>query len=232
MADDFAVPDARAFLIDEGPGKGAANQRGYKEVIAQESLVVNWFANHHIPLSILRRKSMEKFGKSMELVKAGATRFGTNTLVGERLIELKAPLAQTVVDEEYVEQRYRDEEDQEEETHGVIHRRQHKGATAKKLVQDDGENGFWERVEQHVKISAPAQKMLRRHDSSAPTVGKLCTQAGMNLASTLNAKRSTTKITWSTSTMNAGHMGMPILPLLHMYLIRSITNMTKHRTRR
>lgn len=151
--------------------KDIAKAPQVKEVIAQESLVVNWFANHHIPLAILRRKTMEKFGIAKELVKSGATRFGTNTLVGERLLQLKAPLSMTVVDEEYAAQKFKDGDDQEEENHGVIHRRQHKGGTAKRLVQDD--EGFWSQVEEHVKVTGPAHKMLRRHDSSAPTAGKL-----------------------------------------------------------
>ena len=49
-----------------------------------------------------------QFGKSKELKKAGATRMGTNTWVGERLHELKACLQATVIDPEYVAQKYKD----------------------------------------------------------------------------------------------------------------------------
>ena len=49
--------------------------------------------------------------------------------------------------------------------------RTNKGATASKLVLDNG--GFWSRVETHVTVTKPIFKMLRRFDSSAPAVGKL-----------------------------------------------------------
>lgn len=38
------------------------------------------------------------------------------------------------------------------------------------MLDDDG---FWERVSQHVKATLPAMKMLRRFDTGAPTLGKL-----------------------------------------------------------
>ena len=52
------------------------------QTIKDETLVVAWFTNHHKPLSILRNKVQQVFGKSKELKKAGATRMGTNTWVG------------------------------------------------------------------------------------------------------------------------------------------------------
>ena len=56
--------------------------------------MINGFTNHQQPLAILRQKAKEAFGKSCELKKAGATRVGTNTFVGERLIELSNSLQQ------------------------------------------------------------------------------------------------------------------------------------------
>lgn len=41
------------------------------------------------------------------------------------------------------------------------------------LVLNDCENGFWSGVKQHVQDTQPIFNMLRRHDSSAPTVGKV-----------------------------------------------------------
>ena len=66
--------------------------------INNESTVVAWFSNHQFPLAKLREITKAKLGKARELVKAGATRFGTHTLVGERLEELKPSLQATVVD--------------------------------------------------------------------------------------------------------------------------------------
>ena len=51
--------------------------------------------------------------------------------------------------------------------------REHKGGTAKKFVLDDAAEGFWQRVDDHVKIAMPIWKFLRRHDSSAPATGKV-----------------------------------------------------------
>ena len=73
-----------------------------QEVLNEEGTVVAWFANHQFPLAKLREYTKEKLGKAKEIVKAGATRFGTNTLVGERLLELKPALQATVVDTDYV----------------------------------------------------------------------------------------------------------------------------------
>ena len=59
------------------------------KVIKEESVVVGWFSNHQKPLAILRQKTKAIFSKAKVLKKAGATRMGTNTFVGERLEELK-----------------------------------------------------------------------------------------------------------------------------------------------
>ena len=48
-----------------------------------------------------------------ELIKAGATRFDTHTLVGERLLKLKAALQRTVVDPDYLAAKYKDTTDTE-----------------------------------------------------------------------------------------------------------------------
>lgn len=140
-------------------------------VIEEEATVVQWFSNHHFPLAKLREVVQQKLGKAKELIKAAATRFGTNTLVGERLLELKSSLQATVVDDEYVAQNYKDKGNTEEETAAGRVVRSNKGATTKKLVLDDG--GFWERVKTHVKSTLPIFKMLRRFDTGSPTLGKL-----------------------------------------------------------
>lgn len=51
--------------------------------------------------------------------------------------------------------------------------RSNKGGTVKKLVTDDDEGGFWSKITAHVTETKPILKVLRRHDSSAPTVGKV-----------------------------------------------------------
>lgn len=160
------VPHVTSLLM-----KDVSKAPEVAQLIKDETLVVGWFSNHQKPLAILRGKVLEHLKKKKELVKAGATRFGTNTLVGERLLELKVPLQQTVVDAEYVKQNYKDLPDDVEISNCESRTRQNKGGTAKNLVLDD--SGFWQRVESHVNATMPMYKLLRRHDSSAPTVGKV-----------------------------------------------------------
>ena len=51
--------------------------------------------------------------------------------------------------------------------------REHKGGMAKKLILDDADGGFWQRVSSHVGIRMPICKMLRRFDTSAPGTAAL-----------------------------------------------------------
>ena len=116
-------------------------------------------------------QALSIFHRSKELVKAGGTRFGTNTLVGQRLIELKSALQQTVVDPDYVAQNYKDLPDHVEVSNCGTSTRENKGGTAKALVLDD--TRFWPAVSAHVHVTEPIFKLLRRHDSSAPSMGKI-----------------------------------------------------------
>ena len=144
------------------------------QLVREEGVVVGWFSLHQKPLAILRSKVREAFnGRSKELKKAGATRMGTNTFVGQRLQELKSCLQQTVVDAEYVKENFKDLPDDVELGNCEKVSREHKGGTAKKLVLDDEEGGFWGRLRSHVSLTMPICKYLRRHDSSAPAAGKV-----------------------------------------------------------
>ena len=136
--------------------------------------MTQWFSLHHFPLATLRKYTLEKLGKQCELIKAAATRFGTNTLVGERLLKLKGALQATCTDEDYVDKKYVDKVNSEEQTGTGRIVRSNKGGTAGKLCLDNRPtNGFWSRVTGHVQATLPMLKMLRRFDSSAPTLGKL-----------------------------------------------------------
>jgi hypothetical protein len=144
------------------------------ETIKEETIVTGWFTNHQKPLAILREKVKAAFhGKTREVRKAGATRMGTNTFVGERLTELKGSLQLTVVDPEYVKQNYKDLPADHETSNCSTLVREHKGGAAKKLVLDDADGGFWQRVASHVAITMPICKLLRRFDTSAPGTGKV-----------------------------------------------------------
>jgi len=151
--------------------KDIGKTKEVSKLISDESIVVQWFQHHHFPLALLRRVVKEKLGKAKELIRAGGTRFGTNTLVGERLVELKPSLQATVVNEEYVAQNYKDKGSTEEETAAGKLVRSNKGATTKALVLDGA--GFWSQVKTHVETTKPIFKMLRRFDTGSPTIGKL-----------------------------------------------------------
>ena len=85
------------------------------------------FSNHQKPLAILREKVCGIFnGKAKELKKAGATRMGSHTFVGERLEELKSSLQATVVDERYTAEHYLDMSDEREIGNGRTVLREHK----------------------------------------------------------------------------------------------------------
>jgi hypothetical protein len=143
VADEFpwmmcvpCVPHVTSLMM-----KDVAKIPEVAQLIKDETLVVGWFSNHQKPLAILRAKTLQVLQRRKELRKAGGTRFGTNTLVGERLQEVKAPLQQTVVDPEYVAQKYKDLPDEVEVSNCEARTRQNKGGTAKSLVLDDG-GGF------------------------------------------------------------------------------------------
>ena len=115
--------------------------------------------------------TLRELGKPLELVKAAATRFGSHTLVGARLLELMSALQATVCSADYVAKKYKDTGNTIED--GGTGRRSYsnKGGTCKKLVQDD--EGFWVRVRKHVHATEPIFKFLRRVDTGSPTLGKL-----------------------------------------------------------
>ena len=69
--------------------------------------------------------------------------------------------------------KYADKGNEEEETGAGRIIRSNKGATASRLCLDNTPTGFWARVGPHVKATLPILKMLRRFDTSAPTIGKL-----------------------------------------------------------
>lgn len=142
--------------------------------LKDEGVVACWFANHHKPLAILRSKVKSAFhGKSKELKKISATHMGSASWVRERLQEVKSCLLATVVGPEYVAEKYKDLPPDHEAGNAGIVAREHKGGTAKALVLDDSEKGFWNRVTSHVSITTPVCKFLRRHDTSAPSIGKV-----------------------------------------------------------
>lgn len=82
-----------------------------------------------------------------------------------------AVLQATVVDTDYMAQNYKDLPDVTEESNCEKITREHKAGTAKQAILDD--DGFWVDLDAHLAAIKPMYKFLRRHDSSAPTIGKV-----------------------------------------------------------
>ena len=141
------------------------------KLVQEESIVTQWFSNHHFPLAKLRALTLRELKKPLELVKAAATRFGTHTLVGERLLLLQPALQATVVAPDYAAKKYKDTGNTVEDGGAGRRSYSNKGATCKRLIQDD--EGFWTRVSKHVSATMPIFKFLRRVDTGSPTLGKL-----------------------------------------------------------
>lgn len=103
----LCVPHVASLLM-----KDVASIDAISTLTKNESAVVSWFSNHRCPLATLRQKVQQILGHSCELVKAGATRFETNNLVGQRLMKLRGALQQTVMDPAYVAKNYKDATDE------------------------------------------------------------------------------------------------------------------------
>ena len=175
-------------------------------------------------------------GATKELKKAGATRMGSNTFVGARLEEVKGCLQQTVVDARYTAEKYEDKGDEREVGNGGTVVREHKGGTAKRLVLDD--SGFWLRVRQHVSLTLPICKLLRRHDSSAPSCGKVYHgwfEVGESIAESTVPYAQTAKekydSRWVYSSIFEYIRTPPFLPL-HMSLTLSLSSTIRHPCKR
>ena len=77
------------------------------------------------------------------------------------------------MDPAFIAENYKDLPPDVQQVNGEKVAREHRGGTAKRLVLDDEAQGFWERIGNHVSLTMPVCKFLRRHDSSAPAVGKV-----------------------------------------------------------
>ena len=133
--------------------------------------MTQWFSNHHFPLAKLRELTLRELKRPLELIKAAQTRFGTHTLVGERLLKLQGALQATVCSPDYVAKKYKDTGNTIEDGGAGRRSYSNKGGTCKRLIQDD--EGFWTRVTKHVTATLPIFKFLRRVDTGSPTLGKL-----------------------------------------------------------
>ena len=221
------------------------------QTLRDETLVVSWFTNHHKPQAILREKVRAALGKSCELKKAGATRMGTHTWVGERLEELKGCLQQVVVDPAYVAEKYKDVPADVDVVNGEKVSREHKGGTAKMFVLDDTDGGFWSNVcgrlpppPCDVIICVSAHRSETMFLSPCPFASfcaattrlhllrARCTTDGLRWA-TISPTRASSMRAWrARSTRRVGHIPMLTFLRLRTSLTRSSLTTTRVRMKR
>ena len=70
----------------------------FKSVMQRCRKITTWFSRHGQDLSIFRRVCIEKFNKEKSLIRAGATRFGSETTSIESCVKASNELKVTVVD--------------------------------------------------------------------------------------------------------------------------------------
>jgi hypothetical protein len=128
----------------------------------QENTIVNWFRGHHKPKAIFQRHCQRLLKKKLVLVKPVATRFGSQTIVAQRLQRVKAALGATVVDEEFLSQGFIDAPD---DADGRVN----KGETCRKLIVS---NDFCQAVKQHIELTGPVKQFIDFFNQSASTMGK------------------------------------------------------------
>ena len=201
----------------------------FQGALAPPECMRGWLS-YRVPARSLQ--VMTLFNRTKELVKAGGTRFGTNTLVGQRLLELKPALQQTVVDPDYVAQKYQDLPDDVEVSNCGTKSRQNKGGTAKALVLDDV--SFWPGVQAHVLVTEPIYKLLRRHDrlTARRLPSARSTTASSLWASTSRPSMCPTRRHWSTPSMRDGRTATLTSSLLPTPWTRSTSTTTTRPTRR
>ncbi len=123
-------------------------------------LVAKFIKRRHMPLAVLR-----KYSPNLGLLMPGDTRFASQFIMMERLIKLRGPLEQTVVDPQWADyvrtlRRKR----------GAKVNQIDLAAAVKRIVLDDH---FWNRSINYVEMVEPIICALRDLDSKSPCMGKV-----------------------------------------------------------
>jgi hypothetical protein len=156
----------------------------FSDIIEAQKRIVRFITNHHYSLGLFRQfahKQLLKTGKCLLSITikclyascantvvaltvavhtAAETRFYGAQIVAERMLELKAPIMQTVVSQEWSDW-----------VTGASAKVRAEAAEVKALVLD--EKTFWDRLVVMVDIFQPVVRLLRLADSTVPAASKV-----------------------------------------------------------
>ena len=128
-------------------------------VLKKARTIVTFIKKRHMPLAVFR-----KHEKKFSLVLAGKTRFGSNFMMVDRLLEVRQALEQSVVDEQW--------------TSYVVTLRDKRGGIKARTISRDVrryilDDHFWQRCTNFQEVVAPLMYALRDFDSGEPGMGKI-----------------------------------------------------------
>ncbi len=122
------------------------------KIIEEGNSVVKFISGHQAPLALFRKRS------SLELLKPGETRFGTQFIMLQRLLQVKDDLQETVMDKEF-----------KQWAAGKARRGGDSTAVTKTVVDEN----FWKAAGQLVSVCEPIIALLHLTDGTVPCVGKV-----------------------------------------------------------
>jgi hypothetical protein len=121
------------------------------EVVAEAKAVVKFITNHHRSQALFRGKS------ALDLLKPGDTRFATNFIMLDRMLEVREALQELVVGWEWREwNRKSNHLDDGDEVKDYVLR-----------------NGFWKNLEKVLALTKGMVALLRECDRGVPIAGKV-----------------------------------------------------------
>ena len=135
-----------------------AKAKWITEVLKKARTIVTFIKKRHMPLAVFR-----KHEKKYSLVLAGKTRFGSNFMMVDRLLEVRQALEQSVVDEQWTSYVTTLRDDRKKKTRTM-------SRDVKKNILDDH---FWQRCTNFQEVVAPLMYALRDFDSGEPGMGKI-----------------------------------------------------------
>jgi len=121
------------------------------EVVAEAKVVVKFITNHHRSQALFRGKSV------LDLLKPGDTRFATNFIMLDRMLEVREALQELVVGREWREWNGKSNHlDNRDEVRDCVLR-----------------SGFWKNLEEVLALTKGTVALLRKCDRGVPIVGKV-----------------------------------------------------------
>jgi hypothetical protein len=129
-----------------------------KEVVKKSRTIIKFIKRRHMPLAIFR-----KHDEKLSLVMSGKTRFGSNFLMVDRLLQVIIALEQSIVDPQwtwYVSKL--------QDSRTVRAR-----TTSKKVKEYVLNEHFWERCTNFREVVAPVMWALWDFDGKDPCMGKI-----------------------------------------------------------